>query len=82
MANIISSSIYNHYMTTYSPKKSDARLDSHKPSELKNIYDNIIKINKEAPLYLFDKSEATKNFAVTLKEILGRTTGRSKNRML
>ena len=68
MANIISSSIYNHYMTTYSPKKSDARLDSHKPSELKNIYDNIIKINKEAPLYLFDKSEATKNFAVTLKE--------------
>lgn len=68
MANIISSSIYNHYMTAYSPRKSDARLDSHKPGELKNIYDNIIKINKEAPLYLFDKSEATKNFAVALKE--------------
>ncbi len=68
MANTIMTSIYNHYMTTYSPRKSDARLDSHKKSELKNIYNNIIEINKEAPLYLYDKSEATKNFAVALKE--------------
>lgn len=68
MANTIMTSIYNHYMTTYSPRKSDARLDSHKKSELKNIYNNIIEMNKEAPLYLYDKSEATKNFAVSLKE--------------
>ena len=38
MANTIMTTVYNHYMTTYSPKKSDARLDSHKKSELKNIY--------------------------------------------
>lgn len=55
-------------MTTYSPKNRDARLDSHKKSELKNIYNNIIEINKEAPLYLYDKSDATKKFAVSLKE--------------
>lgn len=68
MANTIMTSVYNHYMTSYFPKKSDARLDSHKNSELKNIYNNIIDMNKDAPLYLYDKSDATKDFAVSLKE--------------
>ena len=68
MANTIMTTVYNHYMTTYTPKKSDARLDSHKKSELKNIYSNIIKLNKESPLYLFDRSERTTNVALSLKE--------------
>ena len=68
MANTIMTTVYNHYMTTYSPLKSDARLDSHKKSELKNIYSNIIKLNKEAPLYLFDRSENTTNVALSLKK--------------
>ena len=68
MANTIMTTVYNHYMTTYSPKKSDARLDNHKKSELKNIYSNIIKLNKESPLYLFDRSERTANVALSLKE--------------
>ena len=68
MANTIMTTVYNHYMTTYSPKRSDARLDSHKKSELKNIYSNIIKLNKESPLYLFDRSERTTNIALSLKE--------------
>ena len=68
MANTIMTSIYNHYMTTYSPKKSDARLDSHNKSELKSIYRNIVKLNKEAPLYIFDRSEPVASFALSLKE--------------
>lgn len=68
MANTIMTTIYNHYMTTYSPKKSDARLDSHNKSELKNIYGNILKLNKEAPLYLYDRTEKTTSFALSLKE--------------
>ena len=68
MANTIMTTIYNHYMTTYSPKKSDARLDSHNKSELKNIYDNILRLNKEAPLYLYDRNEKTTSFALSLKE--------------
>ncbi|MBQ9991741.1 MAG: flagellar filament capping protein FliD [Lachnospiraceae bacterium] len=67
MANTIMTSIYNHYMTTYAPK-SDARLDSHKKGELKDIYSNILKMNKEAPLYILDRSEETKSFAISLKE--------------
>lgn len=68
MANTIMTTIYNHYMTTYSPKKSDARLDSHNKNELKNIYSKILKANKEAPLYIFDRNEHTTNFALSLKE--------------
>ena len=55
-------------MTTYSPKKSDVRLDSHNKSELKNICSKIMKLNKEAPLYLYDRSERTTSFALSLKE--------------
>lgn len=68
MANVIMNTIYNHYMTTYSPKKTDARLDSHNKSELKNIYGKIVKMNKEAPLYIFDQSKQTTSFALALKE--------------
>ena len=68
MSNTIMTTIYNHYMTTYSPKKSDARLDSHNKSELKNIYSNILKLNKEAPLYIYDRNEQTTSFALSLKE--------------
>lgn len=66
--NAIMTNIYNHYMTTYSPKKTDARLDSHNRNELKNIYDKILKLNKEAPLYIYERSPQTANFALTLKE--------------
>lgn len=68
MSNTIMNTIYNHYMTTYSPKKSDARLDSHNKSELKNICSDILKRNKEAPLYLFDKKQNAASFALSLKE--------------
>ncbi len=67
MANTIMTSIYNHYATTYVPK-SDAKLDSHKKGELKDIYRSILKMNKEAPLYILDRSEETKSFAISLKE--------------
>ena len=68
MGDTVMTSVYNHYMSAYSPKKSDARLESHPTSELKNIYHDIIEMNKEAPLYLLDRSDATKAFAIHLKE--------------
>ena len=68
MSNTIMNTIYNHYMTTYSPKKSDARLDSHNKNELKNICSSILRLNKEAPLYLYDRNEKTTSFALSLKE--------------
>jgi flagellar hook-associated protein 2 len=59
--------VYNHYLTQYAPK-SNTPLDTHKKSDLRNIYNSIVKMNKESPLYIIDSSEASKAYAVGLKE--------------
>ena len=59
--------VYNNYLTTYTPKRV-TRYDAHKKSELRHVYDSIVKLNKEAPWYLPITSKATQNYAVDLKE--------------
>ncbi|MDE5907484.1 MAG: flagellar capping protein [Lachnospiraceae bacterium] len=59
--------VYNHYLTTYAPKTT-TQYDTHKKSELRNIYHSIVKLNKESPLYLLDSSNESRAFAVGLKE--------------
>ena len=60
--------VYNHYLTTYAPKKSSTQYDSHKKSELRNIYNSIVKLNKDAPLYKLDNSKESRQFVIGLKE--------------
>lgn len=68
MANFSAiNSVYNYYLTTYAPK-TDSKFDTHKKSELRGVYNSIVKMNKEAPLYIVDKSQETKEYAVGLKE--------------
>ncbi len=59
--------IYNHYLSTYAPK-STTRYDAHKKSELRNVYNSIVKLNKEAPLSIVDTSEAAQRYVVGIKE--------------
>jgi flagellar hook-associated protein 2 len=59
--------VYNHYLASYAPK-STTRYDTHKRGELKSIYNSIVKLSKESPLYLIDTSRASQGFAVDLKE--------------
>ena len=59
--------VYNHYLTAYAPKGT-TRYDTHKRSELRSIYNSIVKLNKESPLYLPDTSKESQIFAVGLKE--------------
>lgn len=59
--------VYNHYLTSYAPKGSSP-YDTHKKSELRSIYNTIVKMNKEAPLYILDTSSQTQAFAVGIKE--------------
>ncbi len=59
--------VYNYYLTTYAPKGT-SQYDTHKKSELRNIYNSIVKLNKESPLYLMDTSRETREYAVGLKE--------------
>ena len=59
--------VYNNYMTSYHTK-SLTRFDTHKRSELKNVYNAIVNWNKESPLYKVDFSQRTQEYAVELKE--------------
>lgn len=65
--NAVLNNVYNHYMTTYAPKTT-SRFDTHKKSELRSIYNSIVKLNKESPLYKLDTSKESKNFAIGIKE--------------
>lgn len=67
MSNAILNQVYNHYLTTYAPKGASP-YDAHKRSELRSVYNSIVKMNKEAPLYLMDNSNETREFAVGIKE--------------
>lgn len=59
--------VYNFYMTTYAPRSSTP-YDSHKKSELRGVYNSIVKMNKESPLYIIDTSKDSQRFAVSMKE--------------
>lgn len=59
--------VYNNYLSTYTPK-SLTRYDTHKKSELRGVYNSIVKLNKEAPWYLPVTNKETQNYAVDLKE--------------
>ena len=58
---------YHYYLSTYA-NQSTSRYDSHKKSELRNIYNDIVKINKDSPLYKIKRSEDVQKFAIDIKE--------------
>lgn len=67
MSSVLNS-VYNNYLTTYTPKKSLTRYDTHKKSELRGVYNSIVKLNKDAPWYLPTTSKEAQNYAIDLKE--------------
>ena len=60
-------SVYDYYISTYG-NRTVSRHDSHKRSELRDIYNNIVKINRAAPLYKVDTSESSQKLAIDIKE--------------
>lgn len=59
--------VYNYYLSTYAGKQL-TKYDSHKKSDLKDIYNNIINISKKSPLYFIDNTEEVHKRAIDLKE--------------
>lgn len=59
--------VYNNYLSTYTPKAL-TKYDTHKKSELRKVYNSIVKMNKDAPWYLPTTSRQTQHYAVDLKE--------------
>lgn len=66
--NAILNNVYNQYLTTYAPQKSNSRYDTHKRSELKNVYNSMVKVNRDAPLYKFNNSKESTEYVIGLKE--------------
>ena len=60
-------SVYNYYIATYANKEV-SRYDSHKKSDLRKVYNQIIKSNKESPLYKIPDAENVKRYAIDIKE--------------
>lgn len=58
---------YNYYLTTYG-KGTGSRYDSHKKSELRSVYNSIIKTNKDSPLYKITQTGDVTKFAIDIKE--------------
>lgn len=61
------SSAYQYYLTNYAYKET-SHYDTHKKSELREIYNNIVKLNKKSPLYRFKFTDEVQRFAIDLKE--------------
>lgn len=59
--------VYNHYLTSY-PSMRPSQYDTHKKSELRHVYNSIVKLNKESPLFLMDNTKESHEFALGLKE--------------
>lgn len=68
MANLaVLDNVHNYFMTTYADK-TNSPYDTHKKSELRGVYNSIVKINKESPLYILDDSQESREYAIGLKE--------------
>lgn len=62
---VINGSVYNHLSTALVPQQ---RNTTHKSSDLKAIYNNMAKYNKNSPLYRLDLSDSIQSYIVNLKE--------------
>lgn len=60
-------SAYQYYLSTYRPS-GVSRYDTHKKSQLRAVYNNIIKTNKDSPLYKIKYSGDVGRFAIDIKE--------------
>ena len=58
---------YAYYISTYA-QKTVSRYDSHKKSELRKVYNKMVKINKDSPLYKIPNLTDAKKYAIDIKE--------------
>lgn len=61
------SSVYNYYLSTYRHKES-TKYDTHKKSELKEIYHSMLSVNRRSPLYKLENEAEAQKYAIDIKE--------------
>lgn len=60
-------SAYQYYLNTYG-QSAVSRYDTHKKSELRSVYNRMLKTNKDSPLYKIKRSEDVPRFLIDIKE--------------
>lgn len=60
--------VYNYYMTGQVQKQQTNKYDVHKKSELRGIYHSIVKMSRESPVYIYDRSKSAMQYAINIKE--------------
>lgn len=60
-------SAYHYYLSVYG-NSATSRYDTHKKSELRNVCNNIRKVNKESPLYKIQNNRSVPRFLIDIKE--------------
>ncbi|MBQ9632025.1 MAG: flagellar capping protein [Lachnospiraceae bacterium] len=69
MAAVINNhEVYNYYLSTYAPTAGSSRYDSHKKSDLKNVYSRIVNSSKDATLFKIPSESSVTKFAIHIKE--------------
>ena len=58
---------YAYYLSTYSNIRP-TRYDSHKKSDLRKVYNYMVKTNREAPLYKLSNEDSVAKYAIDIKE--------------
>lgn len=58
---------YAYYLSTYGNNRP-SRYDTHKKSDLRKVYNYMVKTNKEAPLYKLSNSDEAARYAIDIKE--------------
>lgn len=60
-------SAYQYYLSTYA-NSTVSRYDTHKKSQLRDVYNQIVKINKNSPLYKIKDTKDVTKYAIDIKE--------------
>lgn len=58
---------YAYYLSTYAQLRP-TRYDAHKKSDLRKVYNAMVKTNREAPLYRLSSNDAVSKYAIDIKE--------------
>lgn len=64
---LITSTGYRYYLDVYR-NTAVTRYDTHKKSELRNVYNNMVKVNKDSPLYKLRNDTNIPKFLIDIKE--------------
>ena len=65
----VHNNVYNYYLSTYGSKEVSRHDATHKKSELRDLYNSMLKLNKESPLYLIPNAKQAAQSAIGFKEM-------------